>query len=122
MMQKAFVQDMKKEPVEDKLVDEILEIRNMISMIEDKANSERHGRNTSKFEILLQTLRHEMVKRILLLASRHSLNIRLSSTSLNNGGDVFREPFYYDFSKLEEELNKAYRVARDMLDNLSRLV
>ncbi|MEM1553318.1 MAG: hypothetical protein QXJ72_00320 [Thermoproteota archaeon] len=121
-MQKAFVQGIKKEYVEDKLVDEILEIRNMISMLEDRANSEGHGQNTGKFETLLQTLRYEMIKRVLLLASRYDLNIKPLLTSLNNGGDMFKEPFYDAFSKIEEELNRAYRVARDVLDNLSRMV
>ncbi|MEM3712438.1 MAG: hypothetical protein QXR97_02755 [Thermoproteota archaeon] len=123
MMQKAFVQDIKKEPVEDRLVHEILEIMSMINMVEDKAHTLEYSQDAMKFETLLQTLRREMVKRALLLANKHGLKIKLPTTSLlNNGGDKFREPFYDDFLRLEEELNKAYRAARDMLSNLSRLV
>ncbi|MDW8034067.1 MAG: hypothetical protein RMI79_03920 [Nitrososphaerota archaeon] len=123
MMQKAFVQDIKKESVEDRLVHEIIEIMGMINMVENRAHIAEYSQNASKFETLLQTLRHEMVKRAVLLASKHGLKIRLPMTyPLNNGGEKLRETSYDDFSRLEEELNKAYRFARDMLDNLNRLV
>jgi len=123
MMQEVIVEGIKKQYSEEKLVSEILEIMNMISLLEKKMLKTKSSRSIEKIEALLQTLRLEMTKRTVLLASRHGLSIRLpTASSLNNGGGSIQEPFYSDFSRLEEELNKAYRAARDMLNNLSRLV
>jgi len=122
MIQKTFVQGIKKEHVEDRLVWEIIEIMDMINMVE-KASGENQNQKTERLESLLQTLRLEMVKRAILLAEKHGLNIKFQTVlSLQNSGEKLREPFYTNFSRLEEELNRAYHMARDMLDNLSRLV
>ncbi|MEM2436537.1 MAG: hypothetical protein QXN75_00975 [Thermoproteota archaeon] len=123
MMQKALVEDVKEESSEDKLVSEILEIRNMISMVEKNILKSNSSESLERLESLLRILRLEMVKRTILLANKHGLSIGIPIAPVsNNGGAIFRGPFYEDFSRLEKELDRAYRTAIDMLNNLSRLV
>lgn len=136
MMQKMLIQDAKEEePLEsEKLVSEVLEIMGMVEKVKKKIREARLSQNGSvsegsigKMESLLQTLRLEMVKRSILLASKHGIRFKPSTApALLNGGssEKPKEPSFVldDFSSLEEELNRAYRVARETLNNLSRLV
>jgi hypothetical protein len=135
-MRKMLVQDAKEEePLEsEKLVSEVLEIMSMVEKVKKKIHEAKSSRNgdfsedsVEKMESLLQTLRLEMVKRSILLASKHGVRFKPSiAPVLLNGGskEKSREPSFVidDFSSLEEELNRAYRVARETLNNLSRLV
>lgn len=135
-MMKMLIQDAKEEePVEsEKLVSEVLEIMGMMEKVKKKILEAKSSQNVNvsdssvgKMESLLQTLRLEMVKRSILLASKHGIRFKPSvAPVLLNGGsrEKPREPGFAldDFSSLEEELNKAFRVARETLNNLSRLV
>jgi hypothetical protein len=136
MMQKMLVQDAKgEEPLEsEKLVSEVLEIMSMVEKVKKKIREAKSSQSSSvsdngvrKMESLLQTLRLEMVKRSILLASKHGIWFKPSiAPVLLNGGsrEKPKETGFAldDFSSLEEELNRAYRAARETLDNLSRLV
>jgi hypothetical protein len=123
MMQKVLVEDVNEGSSEDKLVSEILEIRKMISMVEKSISKSNSSESLEKLEPLLRVLRLEMVKRTILLANKHGLSIRVPIAPVgHNGGAILREPFYEDLSMLEKELDRAYRTAIDMLNNLSRLV
>ncbi|MEM2088450.1 MAG: hypothetical protein QXF52_07245 [Thermoproteota archaeon] len=136
MMQKMLVQDAKEEePLEsEKLVSEVLEIMGMVKKVEKKIHDTKSSQNSNfsedsvgKMESLLQTLGLEMTKRLILLANKYGIRFKPSvAPVLLNGGssEKPREKSFIvdDFSSLEEELNKAYRVARETLNNLSRLV
>ncbi|MEM1557789.1 MAG: hypothetical protein QXT26_00040 [Thermoproteota archaeon] len=123
MMQKVIVEDINEESSEEELVSEILEIRSMISLVKKKAVEAETDKDVEKLESLLRILKLEMIKRTMLLVNKCGLGIGLPMAQvLHNGGGSTWEPFYDDFSKLEEKLNRAYRAARDMLNNLSRLV
>lgn len=133
MIGKMIAQDDKEEPLEsEKLVSEILEIRNMMETIKKKALEVRSSRDplpdegVERIEQLLQTLRLEMVKRSILLANKHGVRFKPSvvPAMLNGGGGMgkLKESSFIDFSKLEEDLDRACRVARETLNNLSRLV
>ncbi|MEM3029669.1 MAG: hypothetical protein QXW09_06010 [Thermoproteota archaeon] len=135
-MQKMLVQDAKEEePLEsEKLVSEVLEIMGMVKKVEKKIHDTKSSQNSNfsedsigKMESLLQTLGLEMTKRLILLANKYGIRFKPSvAPVLLNGGnkEKTREPSFVidDFSSLEEELNRAYRVARETLNNLSRLV
>lgn len=136
MMLKMLVQDVKDEESSESetLVSEVLEIMGMMKTVRKKIVESKNGgsedspnSSVEKLESLLQTLRLEMVKRSILLAKKHGIGFRpLTAPVLLNGGSrVFpKEPDFIlgDLSRLEEELNKAYRVARETLSNLGRLV
>ncbi|NHW00093.1 MAG: hypothetical protein HA496_10730 [Thaumarchaeota archaeon] len=135
MMLKMLVQDAKGEEAQESetLVAEVLEIMEMIKTVRKRIGElENDGgsnpdTSVEKLESLLKTLRLEMVKRSIILAQKHGLDFKPPTVPavLNGGGrhapggsDFVLD----DFSKLEEELNRAYRVARETLNNLSRLV
>lgn len=135
MMQKMLIQDTKEEPLEsEKLVSEVLEIMGMVKKVKNKIHDTKSSQNSNfskdsvgKMESLLQTLGLEMTKRLILLANKHGIQFKPSvAPVLLNGGSMEKprgKSFIVDdFSSLEEELNKAYRVARETLNNLSRLV
>jgi len=134
-MLKMLVQDAKGEEAQESetLVAEVLEIMEMIKTVRKRIGElENDGgsnpdTSVEKLESLLKTLRLEMVKRSIILAQKHGLDFKPPTVPavLNGGGrhapggsDFVLD----DFSKLEEELNRAYRVARETLNNLSRLV
>ncbi|MEM2051128.1 MAG: hypothetical protein QXO47_01350 [Thermoproteota archaeon] len=132
MMLKMLVQDVKGEESET-LVSEVLEIMEMMKTVRRRIDELKNGGNSDphegveKLESLLQTLRLEMVKRSILLAQKHGIGFKPpAAPALLNGGSkhASKEPDFIlgDLSRLEEELNRAYRVARETLSNLSRLV
>ncbi len=136
MMQKMLVQDVKDEGTSESetLVSEVLEIMKMMKTVRKKIVESKNGgsedppnADVEKLESFLQTLRLEMVKRSIMLAQKHGVQFRSSTAPvlLNGGSKVSsKEPDFIlsDLSRLEEELNKAYRVARETLSNLGRLV
>ncbi|MBO3833078.1 MAG: hypothetical protein FGF51_06790 [Candidatus Brockarchaeota archaeon] len=135
MMLKMLVQDVKGEESSESetLVSEVLEIMSMMKTVKRRIGELKNGGNSDpdtsveKLENLLQTLRLEMVKRGILLAQKHGIGFKppAAPALLNGGGKhVSKEPDFIlgDLSRLEEELNRAYRVARETLSNLSRLV
>lgn len=132
MMLKMLVQDIKGEESET-LVSEVLEIMSMMKTVRRRIDELKNGGSSDpsagveKLENLLQTLRLEMVKRSILLAQKHGIGFKPPAAPvLLNGGSKHssKEPDFIlgDLSRLEEELNRAYRVARETLSNLSRLV
>ncbi len=131
MMLKMLVQDVKGEESET-LVSEVLEIMGMMKTIRRRIDELKNDGNSDpdagvKLKNLLQTLRLEMVKRVILLAQKHGIGFKPpAAPALLNGGSkhASKEPDFIlnDLSRLEEELNRAYRVARETLSNLSRLV
>lgn len=135
MMLKMLVQDAEGEESSESetLVSEVLEIMEMMKTVRKRISELKNGggndtdEGVEKLENLLQTLRLEMVKRSILLAQKHGVGFKPpAAPALLNGGSkhASKEPDFIlgDLSRLEEELNRAYRVARETLSNLSRLV
>jgi len=135
MMLKMLAQDIRDEESleSETLASEILEIMEMMKTVRRKivesknGGSENPDADVEKLEDLLHTLRLEMVKRSILLAQKHGIGFKPPAAPvLLNGGSrhASKESDFIlgDLSKLEEELNRAYRVARETLSNLSRLV
>jgi hypothetical protein len=122
MMQNVLVEGIREEPFESEtLVSEIIEIMGMMDAVKRKMAEAKSSGDAEGLESLLKTLRIEIVKRGILIARKHGLGLS-STMALANGGGKFKEPFHYEFSRLEEELDKAYRAARNMINNLNRLV
>ncbi|MEM2930531.1 MAG: hypothetical protein QW797_06700 [Thermoproteota archaeon] len=131
-----LVQDVKGEEFSESetLVSEVLEIMEMMKIVRKRIAASKNGgsedppnADVEKLESLLQTLRLEMVKRSILLAQKHGIGFKPpAAPALLNGGSkhASKEPDFIlgDLSRLEEELNKAYRAARETLSNLGRLV
>jgi len=135
MMLKMLVQDAEGEESSESeiLVSEVLEIMEMMKTVRRRIVELKNGggndpdAGVEKLENLLQTLRLEMVKRSILLAQKHGVGFKPpAAPALLNGGSkhASKEPDFIlgDLSRLEEELNRAYRVAKETLSNLSRLV
>lgn len=115
------------------LVSEVMEIMEMIKTVKNKILEAKNGKNKNpsntnveKLESLLNILRSEIGKRGILIAEKHGIHFKHPATSvlLNGKSRSVSEPDFVlsDLTRLEEELNRAYRVAQETLSNLSKVV
>ncbi|MGQ9478399.1 MAG: hypothetical protein ACUVQ0_00030 [Thermoproteota archaeon] len=110
----------------ERLVSEILRIMEMIKHVKKRMVENQYAYvDKERLETLLRTLRLEMVKRSIMLTNKYCKEFKPYVSTLFNGGvreETNSQNMVSDFFRLEEELNRAYHVAKETLTNLSRLL